>query len=79
MSGKQELPEKFRVTQSNTADAPQDIYINREIHTGVLALEGKVGMLKLQEILPAFCKMIPLNMTEAHKSPVSYTQRCMRS
>lgn len=42
MSGKQELPEKFRVTQSNTADAPQDIYINREIHTGMLSLEGKV-------------------------------------
>ena len=47
MTGKQELPEKFRVTQSNTADAPQDIYINREIHTGVLTLEGKVRSAQL--------------------------------
>ena len=47
MTGKQQLPEKFRVTQSNSSDTPQDIYINREIQSGVLALEGKVRILVL--------------------------------
>ena len=41
-TGKQQLPEKFRVTQTDSADSPQDIYINREIQSGVLGLESQV-------------------------------------
>ena len=42
ITGKQQLPEKFQVTRSTGHDAPQDIFINREINMETWLLQGKV-------------------------------------
>lgn len=43
MTDKQQLPESFKVTRSAINDAPQDVFINRQINLDSWLLQGKVS------------------------------------